>query len=729
VNLERPSALRHVVALILAPALAALAAAPNAHARTQAHIQADDPNGATSANGPISEVVVTATRLETSLFDVPAAISRVSAEQLRENALGINLADDVATVPGLLARNRNNYAQDQQISIRGIGANSAFGIRGVRVYQDGIPATGPDGQGQVSQFNLDSAERVEVLRGPFSALYGNSSGGVIQLFTATGEDPTQLRSSLAYGSFDTFRAGVSANGAAGPVAYNAAFTHFTVDGYRDHSSARNESFNGKVDYTINDKSRLAFVANIVSRPDAQDPLGLTPAQFAENPEQTAAVALSFNTRKSLEQQQGGLIYDLDLTDRQSIRVLGYYGHRDVEQFLAIPIGTQNPATSAGGVVDLDRKFGGGDVRWSWRGELAGRPLSWVAGVAYDRQNELRQGYNNFVGTVTGVKGALRRDENNITYDLDEYTQGTWDFAEAWSATVGVRRSEVHFDSEDHFFATGNGDDSGKVQYDATSPVAGLVFKAAPWAHVYASYGQGFQTPLGSELAYRSDGGSGLNLGLKAAYNTSNELGAKFQFSQRFTSEVTAFQTRTRDEIVVKSNVGGRPTYQNAGRTRRNGAELAMNYQFAERWRGQLAYTYVDATYSDAYFTCTVTPCPVSNVPVAAGNRLPGVPKSNAYVNVRWGGELGWQVSANGQYVSDVAVNDVNNVFTPSYTIFGVSGGYGADLPAFRLNAFVRLNNLFDKAYVGSVIINEGNQRFFEPGPGFNVLAGFNVTLK
>src|SRR5262249_46378918 len=157
-----------------------------------------------------------------------------------------------------------------------------------------------------------------------SALYGNSSGGVIQLFTADGESPGQIRSSVAYGSFDTFRAGLSAAGSEGNFGYNAAFTHFTVDGYRDHSSPRNESFNGKFDYTISDRSRLAFIANIVSRPDAEDPLGLTPAQFAADPDQTTAVALQFNTRKSLDQQQGGLIYDYDISESQSIRLLGYY---------------------------------------------------------------------------------------------------------------------------------------------------------------------------------------------------------------------------------------------------------------------------------------------------------------------------------------------------------------------------------------------------------------------
>src|ERR1700759_2150603 len=204
-----------------------------------------------ASDSSLNEVVVTATRIGVASFDVPAAISTVSGDQLRNDALGINLADDVATVPGLLARNRNNYAQDQQISIRGIGANSAFGIRGVRVYQDGLPATGPDGQGQVSQFNLDSASRVEILRGPFSALYGNSSGGVIQLFTATGEGPLRLRSDVVYGSFDNFRASLNALGSAGPLGYNLDYSHFQVDGYRPHSAAKNESFNGKLNYALN----------------------------------------------------------------------------------------------------------------------------------------------------------------------------------------------------------------------------------------------------------------------------------------------------------------------------------------------------------------------------------------------------------------------------------------------------------------------------------------------
>jgi iron complex outermembrane recepter protein len=682
-----------------------------------------------SADSDLDVITVTATRIAAPSFDIPAAISTVSGAQLRNDALGVNLADDVATVPGLFARNRNNYAQDQQISIRGFGANSTFGIRGVRVYQDGIPATAPDGQGQVSQFNLDSAARVEILRGPFSALYGNSSGGVIQIFTADGSGPPQLRAGVAYGSFGTLRASANFSGSQGPLAYDLDYTHFSIDGFRPHSSAKNESFNGKVGYALNDASRLTLLANVVARPDALDPLGITPAQFQARPRSTDPAALQFNTRKSLQQQLGGLIYDLDISAAQSLRVLGYLGHRIVGQYLAIAIGAQAAPTSSGGVVDLNRNFGGADARWSWHGALAGQPVTWVMGASYDRQNELRRGYNNFIGNVRGVQGALRRDENDIVDDIDEYAQGTWDFAPLWSLMAGVRHSDVQFRAADHFISAANPDDSGSVAYGTSSPVAGLTFKARPWLHLYASYGQGFQTPIASELAYKPDGGSGLNFGLRPARNTSTELGAKLEVSPELHAEAAVFHALTHDEIVVATNIGGRSTYQNGNRTRRQGAELSLDYRFAPKWRAQLAYTYIEANYIDAYLTCVAAPCPRPTSLVRAGNRLPGVPRNDAYASVRWGEDLGWHAAVNAQYLSAVPTNDLNTVAAPAYTIAGADTGYGAELRHYRVNGFVRINNLFDRHYVGSVIVDDSNGRYFEPGPGFALLAGVSVGFK
>ncbi|MBV8852079.1 MAG: TonB-dependent receptor [Sinobacteraceae bacterium] len=678
---------------------------------------------------PLHEVVVTATRLAADPFNLPAGISSIPAEQLRQDALGVNLADDIGMVPGLLARNRYNYAQDQQVSIRGIGANSTFGIRGVRVYQDGIPATGPDGQGQISQFNLDSASRVEVLRGPFSALYGNSSGGVIQIFTADGQGPLQLRPSVVYGSFDNLRAGLDVLGSTGALGYNLDYTHFQVDGFRDHSAAKNDSFNSKLNYSFNDANRLALIANVVARPDAQDPLGLTPAEYAADPDSTDAAATLYDTRKSLQQQQAGLIYDLDISPAQSVRLLGYGGHRIVQQFLAIPASSQRAPTSAGGVVGLNRQYGGTDARWSWKSQVLGGPMSWVAGVSFDRQNELRRGYNNFVGATLGVQGTLRRNENDIARNFDEYLQGSWDFLPDWSLTAGARHSDVRFDSVDHYITATNGDDSGSTRYQATSPVAGLVYKALPWLNLYSSYGQGFQTPIGSELAYRPDGSAGLNFELRPARSDNTELGAKIQLDPGLTAELAVFQALTRNEIVVDTNVGGRSTYQNSGRTRRQGAEVFLNYRWTAEWQVQLAYTYVNAFYSDAYHTCVAAPCRAPSLLVSAGNRLPGVPKSNLFGLVHWGAELGPHASVSAQYVGAIAVNDANTVFTPSYALAGIDGGYSFDLRAIRLNVFLRLNDLMNRRYVGSVIVDDGNTRYFEPGPGFNLLGGVSALWK
>ena len=677
----------------------------------------------------LATISVTATRTEANSFDVPASVSSVPASQLRDAALGVNLADDIGFVPGLLARNRNNYAQDQQISIRGIGAESTFGIRGVRIYQDGIPCTTPDGQGEVSQFNLDSATRIEVLRGPFSALYGNAAGGVIELFTADGSAPVDAVARSAVGSYTTWRAGVDVSGADGPLSFNAAFTHFTIDGFRPHSDAQNESFNGKANYAVGERDRVAFVVNVISRPDAQDPLGLTPAQFSANPDQTAIAALAFNTRKSLSQEVGGVVWDHDLADNQSLRVMTYYAHRSVTQFLSTPVASQLAPTSAGGVVDLDTNYGGVDSRWTWTGELAGRHVSWIVGMNYDREDQPRRGYENFLGTILGVQGRLRRDETDVTYDVDEYSQASWDFAPRWSLLVGVRHSDVNFSVDDHYVTPVNGDDSGSATYEATTPVAGLLFEARPWLHLYASYGQGFQSPLGSELAYRPDGAPGLNFSLQPSRSDNGELGAKIEVGPGLRAGAAVFQTLTQNEIVIDTNAGGRTTYTNSGRTRRSGAEASVDDVLAPLWRLQFAYTYLDASYVDAYRTCAAVPCRVPTALVASGNRLPGVPRNDVYASLRWGAESGPYASASAQVVSAVTVNDVNTVSAPAYPVFGVAAGYSAGHPGTEWSAFVRVNNILNRRYVGSVIVDDANGRYFETAPPLDFLVGGTLRWK
>jgi len=681
---------------------------------------------AQDANAPaapqkLPDIVVTATRTEQSSFDVPASIDSVPIGDTTDT-LGVNPSEFLDGVPGVLARDRQNYAQDEQISIRGFGARSTFGVRGVRLYTDGIPATMPDGQGQVSHFNLDSGDRVEVLRGPFSALYGNSSGGVIQLFTADGTDPGQFKAGLVGESYDTWRASVNARGVYGPTDYNIDFTHFQTDGYRDHSAAQRESGNGKLNVKVGDGGKLTLLLNTVNIPGAQDPLGLTRAQFESDPRGVAPVAELFNTRKSVQQSQGGAIYEQAFGGGHSLRIMGYVGQRDVTQYLAIPVATQGNPLHSGGVVDLSGEYGGTDMRWTWKGDVAGRPFEIAAGLNYDRQNQNRKGYENFVGDILGVKGNLRRDEEDTVFDFDQYAQATWHFADAWSLTAGARHSEVKFNSDDHYVTDTNPNDSGHVDYAATTPVAGLMWRATDAVHAYASFGRGFETPTFNELAYRADGGPGLAFNLVPAKSTNGEIGLKMRPTQTIDVNVAVFRAETKNELTIATNSGGRTTYQNIPKSRRQGAEAGLNAQLAQNWKLQLAYTWLDATFRSDFLTCPGTPC-TSPVVAPAGSKIPGVPKQDFFAQLQWGGDVGWRAALKGEYVSSVPVNDINTDSAPSYFTLGTDIGYGFNVSSGQLRAFFSIDNALDRKYAGSVIVNDGNGRFFEPAPGRTYMLG------
>jgi len=684
------------------------------------------PAVAPCADTDLPAVVVTATRTPQSAFDVPASIDAVAIDDVVD-VFGVNPSDYLAGIPGLLARDRQNYAQDEQISIRGFGARATFGVRGVRLYTDGIPATMPDGQGQVSHFSLDSAARIEVLRGPFSALYGNSSGGVIQLFGADGSVPPEVSLDLVGGSWGSARASANARGVAGDVDYNLDLTHFQTDGWRDHSAAKRESGNAKLAWKIGDGGKLTVLANTLALPNADDPLGLTHAQFDADPRSVAAVATQFDTRKSVHQNQGGAIFEQDLGGGHALRVLGYYGRREVEQYLAIPVATQANPKHSGGVVDLDSGYGGSDARWTWKGELAGRAFELAAGLSWDRQAQHRRGYENFVDDLLGVRGALRRDEDDSVRDFDQYAQATWQFADRWSLVAGVRHSDVAFDARDHYLTAGNPDDSGRVDYGATTPVAGLLWRAAHGVNVYASYGRGFETPTFNELGYRADGGAGLAFDLDPARSRNAELGIKLRPTTSIDASVALFRADTRNELAVATSAGGRTTYQNIGKARRDGAEAALAWRVDDAWTLQLAWTWLDATFRSAFLTCAGTPCTTPDTPVAAGARIPGIPRSDLHAGVRWGGEHGWHAGAAGDYLGAVVVNDLGTDRAPAYFVAAADVGYAFELDAGRLDAFGRVDNLFDRHYAGSVIVNDANGRYFEPAPGRAFMLGVKWT--
>jgi iron complex outermembrane receptor protein len=709
---------------------AVLAAAATAALQAYAQTPSD---AAPAAERTLRPVVVTPTPgVAQDAFDTPASVDVIDGATLRNAQLQVNLSESLVRVPGVVALNRQNYAQDLQVSVRGFGARSTFGVRGIRLFADGIPATAPDGQGQISHFDLASADRLEVLRGPFSSLYGNSSGGVISLFTADGGPQKVLEASAAFGSDGVRRQNARFSGEEGAWNWNLSASHFQTDGYRDHSAAERNGFNGKVKFKATNDTRLTFVVNSVDMPDVQDPLGLTRAEYEANPRQASPAALTFNTRKSVDQLQGGLIVDHRLDDVHALKLTTWRGRRGTEQFQAIPVGVQAPPTHPGGVISLERDYQGLDAQWIAKTRAFGGPLTITAGLMTDELKEQRRGFRNFTGpvaapTALGVMGALRRDEDNRVRSFDQYAQAQWD-SERVTLTAGLRHSEVRFESRDQFIAPGNGDDSGSARYEATTPVLGIVYRINERLNVYAAAGKGFETPTFNELSYRPGGAPGLNFDLKPAESRQYEVGVKAELAPDWRVNAALFQARTSDEIAVLSNTGGRSTFQNVGESRRRGFEAAIAGRWAQAWSTYVALTYLDATYTSPFLTCVGAPCPAPNTLVAAGNRIPGIPRVSAYAEVAWRHRpWGLEAALEARHLGKIAVDDRNTDFAAASTVFNLRLSLAQVRDRWTFREFVRVDNLADRNYVGSVIVNEGNGRFFEPAPGRTWLVGVSAA--
>ena len=695
-------------ARLLAPALRILLS-------SAAAIAAAAPVVAQAVDPALSPVIVTATRTPERSFDLPAAVDRIDAAAIRAGQFEVNLSESLQAVPGASVQSRQNYAQDLQISIRGFGARSSFGVRGVRLYSDGIPGTMPDGQGQFSQFDLGSADHIEVLRGPFSALYGNSSGGVIAVFTEDAPPGRTFAAGADYGSFGTTRYSLKAEGGDAGFNYVLDAAHFQTGGYRDHSSAERNNFNAKLRIDLGRDSTLTLIANAIETPFVQYPLGLTRAQLSADPSQAGTGALQFNTRKSLAQEQTGAIYERRLSDTDEFQETLYAGHRATVQFQAIPLVTEKSPLSPGGVIDLDRTFWGSDSHVADRREIGGTELQTTLGVSYDDLQEERQSYLNYAGGEDGVAGALRLAEGNHVYDIDEYLQTQWDPDARWRLTAGVRNSVVDLASHDQLGRGNSG-----VRYGAVDPVAGVTFKAASGVNLYAAYGKGFETPTLNDLAYRSTDGSvpGLNLTLVPARSNNYEAGIK-TMGAWYRVDLDAFYTKTVDELAVLSSASGRSVFHNIPETLRRGAELAVEADGAHGFSGRLAYTYLHAVVGEQYETCPTSPCkPAAAKPVAAGNYLPAVPMHALYAGVTWAHPAtGFSATLEAQARAQIFADDRNSAAAASYRVENLRFGWVQERHGWRFSEFARVDNLADRAYVGSVIVNDSNSRFFEPEPG------------
>ncbi|SSO61411.1 TonB-dependent receptor [Acinetobacter baumannii] len=689
---------------------------------------------------------VEATRTDTGYLQTPASVFRIEAPQV-DSSSQVNLTEVVKGIPSLQIRNRENYAQDLQLSMRGFGARSTFGVRGIRLYVDGIPATMPDGQGQTSNIDLSSLDHVEVLTGPFSSLYGNSSGGTILTSTKEGQGKDSIELSYSGGSHDKSRAGLVLQGGAkgaNEPSYVISSSYFDTDGYREHSGAEKVLNNAKLSWNLDDGSKINWVTNYV-KIHADDPMGLERKDWQANPKQIAPYVkkMGFNARKDIEQTQTGITWSKPINDKNELYAMAYLGNRQVTQYQSIPKGEvtlkndkpvytgQKSPKHAGGVIDFERNYYGADFRWTGKELLPNTTLS--VGVALDAMDEERKGFENFnTNDVYGVKGNLRRDEDNTLWNIDPYLQASWQFLPTWRLDTGVRYSNVHYNSKDHFtsgpdeYGTVNGDDSGKTDYDKVLPSAALSWQILPKLLAYVSYAKGFETPTFTEMAYQTDTSkSGFNFDLKPSTSNTYETGLK---SQNHLGDFTlaVFQTKTKNDIVSAGSLDGRSTFRNADKTLREGLEFAWNKKLWRDLTATASYTYLDATFDVNVPEKLDQDEKVLASAIPAGNAIPGIAKNQAYASLAWQPPHGLYGGVDVQYMDKVYVNDTNSDAAPSYSVTSANVGYAWVMGDWKVNSFAHVDNLFDKNYAGSVIVNDGNGRYFEPADGRNWSAGLRV---
>ena len=660
---------------------------------------------ASAAGNMLEEIVVTATRSQRQLSDIPAAVSVVNQLDIQQGQQLLGLDESLNRVPGLFMQDRYNFAQDLRIAIRGAGSRANFGIRGIKIYIDGIPATTTDGQGGVDDIDLGSAKRVEVIRGPASSLYGSSAGGVISIFTEDGPKTPFVQAAATMGQYNMKKYQIKTGGQYDRLNYLINFSQLNLDGYRDNSQVDHTMLNSKFRYTIDDGSDLTLIFNAVDSPTANDPGGLTSALVDADPRQAWGNNVLYKSGEALKQQRVGLVYNKDFGPNQHLTVHNFYLWRDFITFLPF---------ASGGVSAFQRFYFGGGAQYEYAEDLFGHSNRLIAGFDADAQRDDRQRYdNNF-----GVKGLQSLDQLEHAESYGFFFRDEFDVIDSVQLSVGGRYDIVDLGIDDHFLS--NGDQSGKLNYRRFNPTAGLLWKLTSDISLYGNYGTAFETPTFSEFgsAVQDLGGTGVNLGgfnnVKPQTTESFEIGTRGRLWDRLDFDLAAYTMKVKDEVVNVATLGNRGVFENAD-TKRKGVEALAVLDIVEGLK--LTATY---TYSDFKFTRFPTD------PTAVGNRLPVLPQNQFYSELAYRHPSGLFAIVDVLWVDRFYTNNDNTAVNMDYYVANLRFGTKFDIGNVTVSPFMGVNNFTDVKYNGNVRANAFGGRFYEPAPQRNVYGGLTV---
>src|SRR5882672_2606042 len=661
---------------------------------------------------------VSVQRAEFPLPKVRLSIHSLVGAQISGARPTWGLDEALANVPGVFVANRYNFSQDQRISIRGFGARSAFAVRGIKILVDGIPQTLPDGQGQLTNLELGEVDRIEVLRGSSSSLFGNASGGVISIWTTpqgvegVREDARFVagrfseRSERGWNKWQTTTAVPVGGGSA-----SLTVSRLDYEGERDHSAADQRVLNARLRLPLADGWSLALVTDVGDNPRADNPGALTRAELVANRDQAPVLNLARNAGKAVTQIQSGA----------TLRRATANGGEAAFTVFGLGRNLKNPITTA--YIDLDRIDYGARASITYPAPLGSLAHRLTAGIDFQR---LRDDRKNFAYTASdSAKPDTVRTLDQLEHvtEIGPFVQSALEVSARTTVTAGLRYDWVKFAVQDHLITTTpvNPDDSGDRLMRALSGSLGVAVSASSTSTIYANVASSFETPTTTELANSPSGSGGFNTGLKPQPAWNYEIGTRGSAGRHVRYTVAVFQADVRDALIPYEIAAPRFYYRNAGSTRHRGMELSADLAVTPGVSLNAAWTYSDYRYRRYTFTDTMPH-------VLDGRALPGIPKHwlNLFARLQPATFRGAWGEVQQTYSSGYLVSDTGSTTTAPWWATNVRVGWDGKAGGMRLAPFIGVNNVFNHRYVGSVVINAARGRFYEPAPSRNIYVGLSV---
>ena len=657
-------------------------------------------NDSTIRSKELQPVIVSSSRFTAKDIQTPMSITVIDQSRIQIGQSKMSIFESLGAVSGVFATNSENFAQDLRISIRGFGARAAFGIRGIKVIVDGIPESIPDGTAKVGNLDVGTMERMEIIKGPSSGLYGNASGGVISIFTENPTNPfAEIQTQIgAYGlQRYQFKAGQTVN----KLTYFVSASRLTSTGFRDHSALERNFFNGKLMYNFSKNTKLTFLVNHINSPKAQDAGGLTQADIDKNRKQARQQNVNFDASETFKQSRIAFIYDQNINNKHAINARIFYLNRD---FLS------RQALQLNGQISFKRDFAGGGFNY----QFTTKKYRLKTGLDLENQQDSRQRYDN----LSGKEGNLKLDQNEEFNNIGVFLLQELNILPQLKLSLNTRFDDIQLKISDKFLS--DGDQSATQSFQRFSPMVGLSFSPTLSSSIFVNTSTNFETPSLNELSNNPTGLGGFNPDLNPQKSRNYEVGYKGILGKKFRADVSLFYIEVEDEIVPFQlpNQIGRTFFRNAGLSERKGLELGLTYKIVAGLTTYFNYTYSDFQYKSYQTTAGKFD----------GNVLPGIPKHNIYGEIRYFPSMGIYAIAQVRSISKIYADDANTAQNEGYVTVNLKAGYQYKIGNLQIEPFVGVNNLLNEIYNANVQINAAANRYFEPAQGSFLFGGLAVRV-